>query len=427
MGVDEYLQRYMLKEVPISYRAAQEQIGYYRTLKRGPNRPPEPFRRVAKRKLGTKNYKYKFRHEVDNKVSFSCVLETTQCAYRNAAGKRCNRYIAYGLPVCWLHLQAVYGLRIGQRLRSVPTSEHRLRPGVRNADIVPALFAVGEAPNVRVFKNGDFIVPVIGKLLNADERKKRRKTMLKVRKFVEPNFENMERYRYVKEDMLRLDPYIRFAHRHFDAACVRGAATFARPAIIDGEIANAVIVRDARLLPFLRAVRDIHDGDEILLEPDDWMRIWGEDESFATTTPKLLPNHRPWYAAKRWNNEKEDHYRHRPLRFRHISGRKPQPASMPEPVQLAPAVAAHNRAQAFERLEQRRRDAQARRDREAEEAKQAEDRQPNPVQVPRGSIGHLAPANADDLEARLRDWEIEDRLGGGPGGLLGLFDAEGYD
>ncbi len=148
----------------------------------------------------------------------SCHLETHQCEGTTARG-RCRRRVTIGLPMCWQHSQTTYGVRVA------PSTI----PGAGQG-----LFAR------RDFRPRDPICPYGGRLLTADE--------------VERLYPGTT-----------LAPYVERISKEYarDAACVRGIGSMAN-GMRRRTDSNAETYVRAHRVPWLRALRRIRAGEEIL-------------------------------------------------------------------------------------------------------------------------------------------------------------------
>lgn len=169
--------------------------------------------------------------------AFSCKLQCVRCCAKKTNGQRCTKTTCIGTPMCWIHLLSTKKLRI----KSSPI------PGAGKG-----LFAQSrrDNPNAVIFARGAPIVAYGGETLTQHELNAR----------------------YGKNDTApyayQLDGTRNVAYEN--AACQRGVASLANHA--SGSRANAELHTRGRKA-FIRAKKNIMNGDEILLDYGDQYRF----------------------------------------------------------------------------------------------------------------------------------------------------------
>jgi hypothetical protein len=161
---------------------------------------------------------------------FSCHLECSRCEHLNSNGQRCRRTVCFGIPVCWQHTRAQYGVRTG-------TSTI---PGAGKG-----LFAM------KAFAIDDWICPYVGESIT----------------------DACSDLRYGQGTA----PYSTAANdqgtQHLDSACRRGTAAMANGLFYANGRSRPLAQHNARIYfnedngdrPWLGAIRPIAVGHEIFV------------------------------------------------------------------------------------------------------------------------------------------------------------------
>lgn len=193
--------------------------------------------------------RWSFQYDVDAQTdhAWGAPLTCMRCVHVNeSTGKRCKRETCLTLPVCWQHLKSDYKLRVG-RTTLRDTQGTRLN--------FLGLFACDTAQprSSVVFERGDYIVPYIGELVDAET--------------LEARYPDTE-----------VAPYVERVgrNRFIDAGPMRGVASISnmcapwlafKPDGVTPMCTNNVIIESrgvgSNSFPFLKAARSIKNGDEI--------------------------------------------------------------------------------------------------------------------------------------------------------------------
>ncbi len=170
---------------------------------------------------------------------FWCNLQCSQCTARTKSGRQCSKTTCIGTPYCWVHLRGERHLRIGPSLI----------PGAGKGLFVHS--TRHQATGRPVFERGQVIVEYGGERVSEADTDRR----------------------YGRGDHVTA-PY---GHEIEDAACVRGVGSLANGATYDPRTrthtpaVNAEYYLDdgvplARQKTVLRALQDLHHGDEVIVD-----------------------------------------------------------------------------------------------------------------------------------------------------------------
>lgn len=177
---------------------------------------------------------YKFNFFVNDSKVFSCDLKCIKCEAKTPRGTQCQRTTCIGVPYCFQHLKLNKQLAIK-----------------KHAKYGRGLFAVKNynmstiAGNV-VFKRGDFIMEYEGEIINKNELDRRYGDRTGV---------------YVAT----ID-----SDTHVDSACYRGVMSLANHSDTNANAALFVVENAAgKSVISVEAIKNIRDGDEILLDYGD--------------------------------------------------------------------------------------------------------------------------------------------------------------
>lgn len=179
------------------------------------------------------NMPYRFTFDDSNgSTRFSCQLECDQCTATLSGGRRCSRRVCLGLPLCWQHL----------RSRNLIIKDSPLEG--------KGLFAwAPKNDDSIVFREGDFIISYDGEQTS--------------------DIQKYQRYGHAT------GPYAlqRNAHLFIDAACKRGAGSFANGSR-NGVKHNARFAYSSAKTMAIRATKNIRNGTEIIASygPSYWNR-----------------------------------------------------------------------------------------------------------------------------------------------------------
>ena len=206
----------------------------------------------------------------------TCILETHQCEYSGG----CKRRVAVGLPFCWQHSRKQYGVKAVGRGAS-KTLE-----------------------SLREITVGEWVAPFGGKLVSTAEL-----TSL---------YESGDLGPFAS-DLTEVDSV--------NAACVRGIGSMARL----GQHGNVELVIRSNRTPWLRSIRSISAGDEIVRRPE------GDTTRRSSNTKYVSPKElkRQQDRAKRKSPSPPKPSSPRPPSPRPPSPRQPSPRP-PSPRQPSP-------------------------------------------------------------------------------------------
>lgn len=168
--------------------------------------------------------------------NFRCKIQCGQCDHIKPDGERCRNRVCIGFPTCWIHSKITYGVKVKDSLE---------------VNSEKGLFAT------RDFETGDWICPYSGELIT----------------------NQCLEARYPGD---RTAPYAvsrASDNLYIDSACVRGIGSMANGRFKrDGFsrnrcLHNAEIVTRRGAGIWLKAIRDIEEGDEIFVYYGDEYRL----------------------------------------------------------------------------------------------------------------------------------------------------------
>lgn len=103
---------------------------------------------------------YIFKFYRNNKLFFFCPINCRQCNYVKPDRIQCKNRVCIGIPLCWMHAQVVYKLRVkDSRIHGKGVFAHDPKSKKDNLKIV--------------FKKGQVILEYLGEILDQNELERR--------------------------------------------------------------------------------------------------------------------------------------------------------------------------------------------------------------------------------------------------------------
>lgn len=201
---------------------------------------------------------FQYSNPINERPRFECILVHVQCGHILSNGKQCNRVRSIGVGYCSLHLQTDRCLKISKS--TLPGCGLGLFACDIRKHSGAAIFTYH--PNR---KRGDFIIDYTGEVLSGSE--------------------TAARYGHANTV-----PYGAWLNSHsiIDAACLRGAGSFANHK--HRAHANARLVC-ARSRVYIEATRNIQHGDEIFIDYGRDYRIREEGIKYSHLTQDVRMSH----------------------------------------------------------------------------------------------------------------------------------------
>ncbi|KAI9199405.1 uncharacterized protein BJ171DRAFT_631935 [Polychytrium aggregatum] len=216
---------------------------------------------------------YYFDYESDDVDSWECRMRCERCVVTKIDGRRCTRTTCIGVKYCYSHLATVKNLRIDDS--TIPGAGKGL---FAYKHVSASVYDDGERErleNAVLFKRGQVIIEYDGQPIPGQERQSR--------------YGNTNAP-YLVERRIGLN-----AGRYEDGACRRGIGTLANHSDDTNDV-NAKLAQDRGVGVVLRALRDIHNGEEIFI---DCGSAFGLDEEDAVFGTKRKTNTRERLARSR--------------------------------------------------------------------------------------------------------------------------------
>lgn len=217
-------------------------------------------------------YRFTFRNNRDNRT-FACNLRKKRCVGTNKNGARCKRESYISVPYCWHHLRA-------EKFVAVLDSEIHGK----------GLFAydpAAEASGLPVFARHSGIIPYVGeRLLRAQLTQRYGGDEVTAPYAVAVNNVSVDdsaclRGAAANANTIIFPPGIHFPREDYDGVRFPTSAMIVRGR--DGRRrrvrVNAIIANDVDDGPYIRAVRDIHHMEEIIVYYSDTYSNEGADHS----------------------------------------------------------------------------------------------------------------------------------------------------